>query len=289
MLTELDRLGTQEVVLLGGAAAVSPVVEQALQDSGRTTSRLEGPTRIDTAVAVAEAVMPGARRILLARAFGDAADPTRGFADALAAGAAAASLGSPLLLTDTSGLSEALTDYLDRTASITSVVVVGGEAAIGTAVTDALAARGLDVTRVAGEERVATAAAVTRFTLEADAGDDSPTPTGGTYVVVDGTDPLAWADGFAAAGLTDATQGGGVLLVDPTVVAQSCRRPARPSASWLPSRGRTWRGSGSTTPTPLPSRTSRHRVTTAASSCASGRASRGCVSRRSWPTGSRWS
>lgn len=220
VLTELDRLGTQEVVLLGGAAAVSPVVEQALQDSGRTTSRLEGPTRIDTAVAVAEAVMPGARRILLARAFGDAADPTRGFADALAAGAAAASLGSPLLLTDTNGLSEALTDYLDRTASITSVVVFGGEAAIGTAVTDALAARGLDVTRVAGEERVATAAAVTRFTLEADAGDDSPTPTGGTYVVVDGTDPLAWADGFAAAGLTNATQGGGVLLVDPTVVAQ---------------------------------------------------------------------
>jgi putative cell wall-binding protein len=65
---ELDRVGAERVVILGGRAAVSAEVERSLTDSGRS----------------------------VARAFGDPADPTRGFADSLGAGALSATTGWPL-------------------------------------------------------------------------------------------------------------------------------------------------------------------------------------------------
>ena len=204
---ELVRLGASRVVVLGGPVAIGDAVVQDLLARGLAVERLAGDNRIATAVAAAEAVAPAPTRVLLARAFGDPDDSTRAFADSLAAGAAAAALGAPLLLTATGELSPELAAYLDRTPSIGEVVVVGGEVAVGEPVVAALQARGLAVVRVAGTERTATAAAVSWFAAE-----QAPGTEPGAFVLVDGEDPEAWADGFAAARLADPSGAGGVLL-----------------------------------------------------------------------------
>jgi len=82
-----------------------------------------------------------------------------GFADALAASGLAGALGSPVLLTARTRVPAELADELVRLGT-TRAVVVGGSAAVDTAVLAALAARGLEVERLAGSDRYATAAAV---------------------------------------------------------------------------------------------------------------------------------
>jgi putative cell wall-binding protein len=229
---ELDRLGAREVVLLGGPAAVGQDVEAALRASGRTTRRVQGATRLATAVAAArevEAATGPPTTVVLVRAFGDPEDPTRGFADSLAAGALAADLAVPVLLTATDGLSEEVGAYLDATRSVARAVVVGGPAAVGDAVTGALAGRGLEVVRLSGPTRTTTAAAVRTWARGRAAADDGQRPAGA--VVVDAGDALGWADGFAAAGLADPARGGGVLLVgvsdlDEDAIASAAETPA---------------------------------------------------------------
>lgn len=84
------------------------------------------------------------------------------FADALAGGPLAADRDIPLLLSrrDTvpSATWAALADLRAR-----DVIVLGGEAAVGTAVTDALTARGFRVKRIAGANRTVTAARIASF------------------------------------------------------------------------------------------------------------------------------
>ena len=131
VLEELERLGAQEVVLLGGPQALDAAIVRELEDAGYGTHRLAGASRLETATAIAEDVAPNATSAVLARAFPDPAsdDATQGFADALAGGALAASLGVPLLLTETAQLSEATADYL-ATSVIEQVLVLGGPAAV---------------------------------------------------------------------------------------------------------------------------------------------------------------
>ncbi len=211
---ELSRLGVQRVTLLGGTAAISQHTEDDLRAAGFAVDRLSGPTRVDTAVAVAEASHPAPTRILLARAFGTTSDPTAAFADSLAGGAAAVAADAPLLLTDSATLSPVLEGWLDRTSSVEEVVLLSGPAAVGPDVMTALEGRGLQVTRLAGPDRLATAAAVTAWGREVAAGDDGPAPTDGVLLVLDGYDPLAWADGFAAALTADPSDGGGIVLAN---------------------------------------------------------------------------
>jgi putative cell wall-binding protein len=74
VLNELRRLNPTRVIALGGPAAISDAV-LASAGSGRSQSRLAGPTRYDTAIAIARSQFPsGSRRVYLAR--GD--DPVDG-------------------------------------------------------------------------------------------------------------------------------------------------------------------------------------------------------------------
>ena len=191
---ELERVGATHVVLLGGAAALDPSIEVSLRAQGLTTSRVSGPDRVGTAVAVAELVAPLADRVILARAFG-ADDPTQGFADALAGGVLAAHLGLPLLLTDGDHLSTATADHLTR-SGVQEVLLLGGTDAIGPAVADALTAQGIDVTRLAGGTRAATAAAIATDGLGLD-----DAAAAEVIALVDGWHVDAWADAFPAARL----------------------------------------------------------------------------------------
>lgn len=203
---ELDRLGVTTVHLLGGTAAVSATVQDALEARGITTHRLAGRDRVETSVAVARAAFPQAPVVLLVRGFA-AAEPTQGFADALAVGAWAAEQGWPTLLTRTDRLPAAVANHL-RAAGTRQVYVVGGTAAVSDGVVSGLRDLGINVTRVAGADRAGTALAVAKHRGAATVDD------AGGLLLLDGSGAGAWAPGVASAAYA-AGEGLQVILAAP--------------------------------------------------------------------------
>lgn len=117
----LELRGPDEVVALGGQAAVSDDVLRAAADLvGAEAVRLSGPGRVETAVAIArDQFVHGAARVHLARA--DV------FADAIAAGSL---VGGPVLLVPSCGdLPDAVADAIADLAP-NQIVGLGGTAAI---------------------------------------------------------------------------------------------------------------------------------------------------------------
>ncbi len=107
------------VTILGGPVAIAPEVEERIVDLGYDVHRIQGGDRFETAVEIARELGDPAN-LLLATG--------RNFADALAAGAAAAEVGGAVLLTE-SDARDATTDaYLDERAGAT-LYAVGGPAA----------------------------------------------------------------------------------------------------------------------------------------------------------------
>ncbi|WP_336248852.1 cell wall-binding repeat-containing protein [Stomatohabitans albus] len=88
---EIERAGGTKVpiVLLGGPVAISPRIEQALQRAGHPVTRVAGPTRTETAAAIARRLGSGPR--LVANGF----NPD----DAVVAASAMAANGGAVLLT----------------------------------------------------------------------------------------------------------------------------------------------------------------------------------------------
>jgi hypothetical protein len=84
------------------------------------------------------------------------------FPDALAGGALAAGAALPIVLTDGSQL-PASSGLALKTLGIKQVEILGGTAAVSTAVSDAVAGMGITVNRLSGPDRTETAAAVATF------------------------------------------------------------------------------------------------------------------------------
>ena len=202
---EVQRLGAQEAVLLGGEAALSSEVEEDLEALGLTVTRVSGDTRITTAAVLARRFFPHPEQVVVVRAFGDQEDETRAFADSLAAGMFAARLGAPVLLTETEHLSDAVYEYLAE-ARPEAVHVVGGNGAVGpTAREQIQQATGRRPEVVNGPNRFWTAWRVGQRSGEL------VTHDGLRPVIVDGGSPLAWAAGLPAAGHVEQ---GAILLAD---------------------------------------------------------------------------
>lgn len=146
------------------AAALLPVTLGASPAAAGAvaTRRLSGSGRVETAVAVSAGAWETAADVVLATA--------GNFPDALAAGALAASLDAPLLLTGRDELPAPAAAELDRLGA-ERVHVLGGEAAVGPAVVAALEASGIEVRRISGPDRFATAAAAARAAGAASSGD----------------------------------------------------------------------------------------------------------------------
>lgn len=185
-----------KVYLLGGKIALQSQVALAVEDLGFEALRIAGETRYDTAVAVAEqAAAPEV--VFVARALA--------FPDALAAGAAAASVGGVVVLTPDDAPIEVTTDYLAANAGARQVAV-GGPAARAYP----------DLESLAGEDRSATAVAV------AEAFFDAPNEVG-----------LARSDTFADAltgGLHIGRLDGPILLTPTTELAAA-------TSAWLCAHG----------------------------------------------------
>ncbi|WP_370328409.1 S8 family serine peptidase [Euzebya sp.] len=187
VLAELMPDGGQ-VYLLGGEAALGPAVESQLRDAGYAPTRLAGPSRVETAVAIADEVRdryPGGGTVAVARADGGNS-PTAQWADALSGGAWAADTTTPLVVTGTDQLHPAVAEALDRWGT-TSTVVFGGTAAISDAVVDQLPSP----TRIAGAERAATAVEVADRLWSDDVDG---------YTIVNGYYARGWVHALAAAG-----------------------------------------------------------------------------------------
>ena len=111
--------------------------------------RVAGEGPIGTAVAVSQRTQPdGADAVVLGR--------VDVYADNLAGGPLAASLGAPLLYTETGALPEATRAEIERLGA-TRAVVLGGTAAVSEAVADELRAMDLEVDRLGGANRFDTA------------------------------------------------------------------------------------------------------------------------------------
>jgi putative cell wall-binding protein len=191
---ELVRLAPRSIVILGGTSAVGGRVETALRSlTGGGVTRIAGADRFATAAMISARYFPAGAPVAYVAT-------GRSFPDALSAGAAAARLGGPVLLVDRDTIPGAVRSELGRLRP-QRIVVVGGTAVVSDAVLSAL--RGYTaggVTRQAGADRYATAAAVSRAAFPAD--------SGGTVHVASG---LGFAD--AVAGVPAAAVHGGPLLL----------------------------------------------------------------------------
>lgn len=201
---EIRRLAPSEVVILGGEAAVDAGVAAQLSELADTVTRLAGGSRYETAVRIAEQV-PSPDTVILSRGYGspDAA-ASQGFADALGAGGLAARNGWPVVLTDTTSLTDTTAAFLSASGA-SRVLLIGGTAALSQEVESQVAALGMTTERIAGPDRFTTAIEVAKVGGDASAADAD------RVVVVEGTGDDAWAGGFAAAGHAAVT-GGPIVL-----------------------------------------------------------------------------
>lgn len=193
--TELNRRAPAEIVLLGGPGAVSDEVRTWLESFIAPVRRLGGADRYDTARLIAEDAYPtGVTPVVVANG--------ETFPDGLVAGAFAAGLGAPVLLTRAGALPDPTREALTAMNPDT-VYVIGGDAAVAPAVVaDIEAETGAAVVRLAGSDRYATAVAIS----------SASHPTGAdTVYLATGVDfPDALSGGPAAA-----TEGAPLLLVRP--------------------------------------------------------------------------
>ena len=187
------------VALLGGTSAVSAAVEQELRDAGRCVQRYAGASRVETALAVADALGADAHTVLLARA--------DEWADAATGGALAAAQRFPILVTPREQLHPGVAARIERDPA--EVRLLGGRGALAQEVEDALA----DVysTRLAGPARDATAVAIADSSGARDA-----------VVLVNGYAPDGWVHALACA-VPAARAGGPVLYVQGDDVSETTR------------------------------------------------------------------
>lgn len=186
----IEELEAEEVIILGGEAAVSKAVFEELEDMGLEVERVFGDGRWDTAVAIAEKLA----EVLDVDEFETAVVVyARNFPDALAAASYAAINEMPIFLTDTDEVSEPTADALEA-FNVEEVLVVGGKSVISDDVVEELGA-----TRIAGDTREETSVALAEhFELETE-----------LYYMATGYN---FADAIAGAALA-AKEGTGILLV----------------------------------------------------------------------------
>ena len=153
-LAEIKRLGAKYVCILGGEGAISKAVENKLKKEGLTIDRFEGKNRFETATEIARASFYTPQNVFFVY--------YNNYADALAAGAAAAVKNAPILYLKTNGEIDAdtaayLKELKDRNC-VKNAYVIGGEGVISNEMADKAAkALGLEkATRIAGKDRFET-------------------------------------------------------------------------------------------------------------------------------------
>ncbi len=152
--TELERLVPGRIVILGGTGAVSSAVAAALDGyTAGSVTRLSGADRYATAAAVSRASFgTNVSNVFVATG--------ANFPDALSGSAAAGAQGVPVLLVGAKALPSVTSTELKRLKPA-KITVLGGTGAVSADVAKALGGIA-PVTRLAGADRYATSAAVSK-------------------------------------------------------------------------------------------------------------------------------
>lgn len=155
----LQRSEVSRAVIIGADSdtdGVGPTVVDKLEMLGISVERVTRPDQYATSVAVARRLNPPG----IMKGHGHTAIVASGevFADALVAGAFAARGRHPILLTKPHVLRGDVARYLTDTG-VDHVVLMGGTAALHEEIEESITALGIEVTRLAGATRYATAVA----------------------------------------------------------------------------------------------------------------------------------
>lgn len=121
-LTEIERLGAKNVIVLGGKGAVSDTIVNKLVNDGLKVRRIAGSSRFDTAALIASEMAPkGTDKVIVANGMD--------FPDALSVASQAAKEGLPILLTMDDRLPAATTAKVKQLA-VKETIVVGGKSVV---------------------------------------------------------------------------------------------------------------------------------------------------------------
>jgi len=150
---ELKRLRPAKIYVLGGPGAISADSQRLLGAYADSVVRISGRDRYHTAAAISKQGWATADTVFLSSG--------ATYADALSGGAAAAHVGAPLLLSAPGALSAPTAFELDRLKP-KRVYLLGGLSAISATAEAAIrgAAPSATITRLAGDDRYETSAAV---------------------------------------------------------------------------------------------------------------------------------
>ena len=149
--TEITRLQADNVVILGGAGAVSETVEVTLQEMGLNVERIFGSNRIETASQIAAVMYEIAPFDTAILAYG------YNFPDALAVASYAAVEGYPILLVNKEMIPQATAEVISQ-LGIHHFIIAGGSSAISDGLLEKLVAE--TKIRISGSDRFATAVAL---------------------------------------------------------------------------------------------------------------------------------
>ena len=197
-MAELSRLAPARIVMMGGPDTISESLVDDLQgyaqaDTPDEVSRISGPDRYATAAQAALTYPSGVQVAYIAKG--------SDFPDALAAASRGGALDSPVLLTRTDGLPAATIAALEH-LNADQIIVLGGATSVADTVLTELADYTTGtVTRVAGDNRYGTAAALS--------GDYAP----GVNAVFVATGEV-YADSMSGAPISVAI-GGPIVLTQP--------------------------------------------------------------------------
>lgn len=150
--TEIERLNPDKIYVVGAASAVSNAVYAALSPLAPSIERVSGPDRYATSRAVTALGFESAETVYVATG--------TGFADALAAGAAAGTVSAPVILVPgRASTADLETRALISDLGATSIVVAGGPPAVSEGMFASLDTVA-DAERRSGPSRIDTAVAV---------------------------------------------------------------------------------------------------------------------------------
>lgn len=156
-LAEIDRLGAQKAVILGGTGAVSETVASAIKKHVSGVTRIAGSDRFETSAKIAAELTKTSSPSSVFFVY------YNGFADALSASSIAAIKSAPIIYVKTNGgLDEKSAAYLSSVkAGIKNAYIIGGTSVISDNMKSSIEkALGKSTVRLSGTDRYSTCIAV---------------------------------------------------------------------------------------------------------------------------------
>lgn len=147
VLNEINRLGADHILIIGGEEALSGNVEDELGGLQVETHRLFGETRYETNLAINEIIPFKSNKAFIVSG--------ENYPDALSIASYSGVLNYPIIYTKQDSLSDSLKQYI-QTEEITKAYVIGGEAVVSKKVENTLPSP----YRISGEDRYSTNKAI---------------------------------------------------------------------------------------------------------------------------------